>query len=246
MVGVPTLILAIAGLIVVLRRRNKPALMLPISALTYYVAIVAPTSAHSRFLLGVVILMMPIAAYAAANAFETARRGLRFAGLALATLALLWQFALVVHLHSTLWNDSRRDMERWVRANVPPGSTIESSTQARYLPRLADRYRYSIVGNSFDAVSYRLIAGDLTLEQLEKRRPPYILVLADVGLSGDPGRVDEPELRRYYEALLDGRSGYTEVARFATPTSLPFRQLEVGTEPTTILLKRTEELTGSM
>lgn len=245
MVGLPALALAAGGLALAWRRRNYLALMLPLFALTYYVSIIAPVTALSRYLLGVVLLLMPFAGYAAATALETTRRRVRLAGSMLIALALLWQVALVVHLHATLWQDSRYALERWVRANVPAGTTIESSTQARYLPRLSDRYRYSVVGNSFDPVSYALLANELTLERLEARSPPYILVLSDVGLSGDPGRVTEPELREYYGALIGGRSGYAEVARFETPTWLPYRQLTVGTQPTAILLKRNPSATNA-
>lgn len=244
MVGVPVLVLAAGGLVLAWRQRIHLSLLLPLSALTYYISTIAPTTTLSRYLLGIVLLLMPFAGYATSNALAATKRGTRIAGTALLTLALLWQFALVVHLHSTLWRDSRYALERWVRDNVPTGTIIESSTQARYLPRLSDRYRYSVVGNSFDAVSYALLANELTLERLEARSPPYILVLSDVGLSGDPGRVTEPALREYYGALLGGRSGYSEVSRFETPTWLPYRQLTVGTQPTSILLKRNPSATN--
>lgn len=238
MVGVPVLVLAAGGLVLAWRQQIHLSLLLPLSALTYYISVIAPTTTLSRYLLGIVLLLMPFAGYATSNALAATKRGMRLAGMTFMALALLWQFALVVHVHSTLWRDSRYALERWVRDHVPAGTTIESSTQARYLPRLSDRYRYSVVGNSFDAVSYALLANELTLERLAARSPPYILVLSDVGLSGDPGRVTEPELLEYYGALLGGRSGYTAVARFETPTWLPYRQLTVGTQPTAILLKR--------
>jgi 4-amino-4-deoxy-L-arabinose transferase-like glycosyltransferase len=246
MVGAPVLVLAAGGLVLAWRRRIHSSLLLPLSALTYYVSIIAPTTTLSRYLLGIVLLLIPFAGYAAANSLAATKRVMRLAGTTLTALTLLWQVALVVHLHGMLWNDSRYALERWVRENVPAGTTIESSTQARYLPRLADRYRYSVVGNSFDPISYALLANDLTRERLEERQPPYILVLSDVGLSGDPNRVSEPELRAYYDALLGGRLGYAEVARFETPTWLPYRQLTVGTQPTAILLKRNSAQTNAM
>lgn len=239
MVGLPALVLAIAGLVIAIRKRCYIALLLPWCALTYYASIIAPTNALSRYLLGIVLLSLPFAGGAVAAAFESSNRAWRAAGSAIAVTALLWQLALLVHLHATLWKDSRSAMEAWIRANVPTGTSIESSTQARYLPRLADAYRYSIVGNSFSAVSYALVGDELSAERLNARRPEYIMVLADSGLSGDPRRLEEPRLRAYYDALLGGEIGYSVVATIVTPTWLPYRQLTVGTQPTTVLLRRT-------
>lgn len=238
MVGIPLLLLAVAGLVLILRQRHYAAWLLPWCALTYYVIVVAQTAALSRYLLGIALLATPLAAHAVIAAIDSSKALWQHGARAVAAAALLWQLALVVHLHGMLWNDSRRTMEQWVRAHVPAGATIESSTQVRYLPRLADSYRYAIVGNSFSAISYGLVGDELTPERLRARRPDYVLILADTGLSGDPHRLVEPALRAYYDALLGGELGYAVVASFGTPTWLPYRQLTVGTQPTTVLLER--------
>ncbi len=238
MVGVPGLLLAAAGVWIVVSERRWLPLLLVICSLGYYVLMIAPTVSHSRYLLGVALLLMPLAARAIVVALAAPRIAWRAAGMSLAAAALLWQSLLLLNLHVTLARDSREVMERWVRAHVPAGATIESSTQARYLPRLSDAYRYSVVGNSFSAMSYNLLGTELSLEALRKRAPDYVLVLSDSWLSGDPTRVQEPQIRAYYEALLTGQAGYVEVARFKTPTWLPYRQITAGTQPTSILLRR--------
>jgi 4-amino-4-deoxy-L-arabinose transferase-like glycosyltransferase len=239
MVGYPLAALALAGLVLVVRRRHFVALILPVCSLAYYIAVVAPTTALSRYLLGIVLLALPLAAAAVAWGAAQQRTWLRTATVAVATLAIAWQVVLIAHLHSTLANDSRYAMEQWIRANVAQGTTIEAYTQARYLPRLADHYRYQVIGNAYSATSYNLRGNELTLGALELRAPAYIMVLTGVQLTGDPARIEEPEIRDYFTALLGGNAGYEVVARFETPSWLSYRQITSGTQPDTILLKRT-------
>ena len=239
MVGVPLLLLAAAGAWLAFRRRHWLALLPLVCAAGYYVSMIAPSVSHSRYLLGVVLLVVPLAGSAIVAAIEAPRVTWRAIGIVMAATALAWQSLLLVHLHLTLARDSRYAMERWVRASVPAGATIESSTQARYLPRLSDRYRYAIVGNSFSATRYNLLGTDLTPAALRQRAPDYVLVLSDSWLSGDPTRVEEPNVRAYYAALLAGAAGYEVVARFETPSWLPYRQITAGTQPTCVLLRRT-------
>jgi Dolichyl-phosphate-mannose-protein mannosyltransferase len=245
MVGLPLLALIAFGLYRAWRQRLTLAWLLVVPCVTYYVTILAPTNSISRYLLGILLLLTPFAGLAVAYALDTLRGPKRLAIGALALLACLWQGFLLFNLHLMLQRDSRYTMEAWIRANLPASVTIESATQARYLPRLADRHRYSIVGNSFHAVDYSLRSAELTTAALAARNPEYIMVLADVGLSGDPGRLtpDEPQYA-YFADLLAERSGYQVIARFETPSLVAFRQLTVGTQPTTILLRR-KSLTNS-
>jgi 4-amino-4-deoxy-L-arabinose transferase-like glycosyltransferase len=238
MVGVPALLLMAAGAWYALRARRWLALLPVLCSVGYYFTMIAPAVSHSRYLLGVVLLALPLAGRAIVAAFEASGAAWRALGIATTVAALLWQAALLVHLQLTLAGDSRYAMEAWVRTHVPAGATIESSTQARYLPRLSDSYHYAIVGNSFSATRYNLVGSELTAESLRTRAPDYVLVLADSWLSGDPTRVSEPAICDYYKALLAGQAGYEVIARFETPTWLSYRQITAGTQPTTILLRR--------
>jgi 4-amino-4-deoxy-L-arabinose transferase-like glycosyltransferase len=238
MTGPLLLVLALAGLWIAISARNFYALVLPLLSATYYVSIIAPTTSLSRYLLGMVLLAMPFAGVAVSRALSAPREATRRIAVTVAVAACAWQLVLVANLHNVLRNDSRYAMETWVREHVAPGAVIESSTQARYLPRLSDRYQYRIVGNSFDAISYRLRGEELTTDALHARNPDYVMVLSHSGLSGDPERLSEPHLAAYYRSLLDGTAGYETVARFKTPSWIGYRQITAGTEPETILLKR--------
>jgi Dolichyl-phosphate-mannose-protein mannosyltransferase len=238
MIGLATWGLVAVGAWRAVRARCTLALLLPLFAFTYYIAVIVPTITLSRYLFGILFLALPFAGLAIASIRELASRPARAALAVVALTAVGWQLASGVHLHQMLWGDSRFAMAEWVERHVPAGATIESQTQARYLPRLAHRYRYSIVGNSFDAVSYALRNDELTQAALARRRPDYVLVMLDSGVSGDPNRSRDPAVREYFENLLEGRAGYREVARFTTPTWLPYRQITAGTQPTSVLLAR--------
>jgi hypothetical protein len=238
MVGLATWVLVAFGAWRAWRLRCTLALLLPLFALTYYVAVLVPTIALSRHLFGVMLLALPFAGLAIASIRELGPRALRIALGVVACAAVGWQLLASVHLHQTLWRDSRFAIADWMERNAPAGAVIESQTQARYLPRLAHRHRYSIVGNSFDAVAYALRTDELTEAALRSRNPDYVLVLVDSGVSGDPNRTRDPTVRAYFENLLEGRAGYRVVARFDTPAWLPYRQITAGTQPSSILLAR--------
>ena len=247
MVGPLLLVLAIAGIVTVGKQRRHVALLLPLAAVSYYVSIVAPTLSLSRYLIGVVLLLTPFAGFAIVTAHEAKRGSWSVLAKATAVLAIAWQLLLLLNLHATLWRDSRHAMESWVRANVPEGATIEAYTQARYLPRLSDRYHYNVVANSFSAVSYDLVGKELSVEALAGRMPDYVMILEDSGLSGDPQRLSkgssgstsaQSAIVHYFEELMGQRAGYALVARYETPTWLPWRQVTAGTQPTTLLYAR--------
>jgi len=238
MVGIPAVLLMVAGLWCAVRERRWLSFFLVLSSIGYYVVIIVPTVSYSRYLMGIVLLLMPFAGRAVALATQSTQRVWRLAGVAALSLAILCQGLLIVHLHRTLGSDSRYAMESWIREHVPAGTTIESSTQARYLPRLADQYHYAIVGNSFSSTSYSLVGDELTLEALKARAPEYVLVLSDSWVSGDPSRIDDPRVRSYYDALLGGQAGYEVVADLKTPTSLWYRHISAGTHPRSSLLRR--------
>jgi 4-amino-4-deoxy-L-arabinose transferase-like glycosyltransferase len=241
MVGYATWALVAMGAWLAVRRRIPRTWLLPLLALTYYVFVIAPTMALSRHLFGVLLLALPFAGLAIATAWESDSARVRRGAAAIAIVSVVLQAVACAHLHYTLRNDSRYALAAWIEENVPPGTAIESQTQARYLPRLHGRQSYSIVGNSFDAVNYALRGAELTAETLARRAPEYVLVLADSSVSGDPARARDRDVQEYFTNLLEGRAGYEVVARFETPTYLPYRQITAGTQPTSILLERRSE-----
>lgn len=238
MFGWVTLFLCFAGIVLSARRRQWLALSLLLFPLAYYGAVLTVAGVVvSRYLLGPALLLLPFAGALLDRLLEGARAA-RLMAVGFAAAALTWQLLLSVNLNLTLINDSRYRLEEWVRRNVPPGATIETQIQQRYLPRLADTYRLAVVGNSMNVITYDVIPAELTAEALRQRNPDYILVLKDIGITGDPERIRHPAVRDYYDKLLTGKLGYHVAVRFATPTLLSYRQITAGTQPTAILLAR--------
>lgn len=238
MFGYVTFALAAGGIGVALRRRQWLALSLLLFPLGYYLAVLSAAGVvTSRYLLGPALLLLPFAGAALDRLLE-GHRPLRRAGLVFGLVALAWQLLLSVNLNLTLLHDSRYAMEAWIRRNVAPGAIIESQIQQRYLPRLADVYRLVVAGNSMNVITYDVLPTELTPEALRARNPDYVLVLKGIGITGDPDRMQRPQLQRYYAELLTGALGYRVLAQFDTPSFLPYRQVTAGTQPTAILLAR--------
>ncbi|MDJ0711384.1 MAG: glycosyltransferase family 39 protein [Woeseiaceae bacterium] len=237
MLGLGTTALIVLGLFRAVRDRRTVALSLLLIVATYHVFVIMYAGVVlPRYLLGSVLVLLPFAGIAADRLLERFEgRTALVAGGALFSLG--WQLILCVNLGMTLMFDSRYAMEDWIRDNLEPGSRIETQVQHRYLPHLVDDYAIDLVGNALDVITYDTIASELKPEALARRNPPYILVLENLGVTGDPAR-QRPAGRRYFDKLLDGELGYDVLARFETPSLLDYRQVTAGTRPTSVLLGR--------
>lgn len=239
MLGWGSLLLALAGIVYCIRKQNYTALVLPLLATGYYLSVTAPVGmVLSRYLLGIAILFMPFLGMLIHQVLQRKTDYTKQAALALVIASIIWQGLLSINLNYTLLNDSRVQMEAWIKDNIPTGTIIETYTQPRYLPRIADEYEYRLIANNRDAIDYELQFADITIEKLQQRNPEYILVLNNVGVTGDPAAQDHPLAQQYYRELLQGNYGYETVAHFNTPSFLPYKQITAGTEPDSILLRK--------
>lgn len=236
-IGPLSFILSILGVVTAYRERNWCLLSLLTFAISYYLSVVVVFDmVFARYLLLPTILMMPFIGL-------TVSRSLQFSGvprvsvLSIAVIGIFWQLALVLNLQLTLVADSRIAMADWIASNVAPGATIESQVRRRFLPHLTQDYDIRIEGNSGDSITMLTIEDKLTESALDSRQPDYILILEDLGITGDPKGWSSPGLTTYYSGLMSGKFGYEVVARFGTPSFVPYQQIP-GTRPTSIMLKR--------
>jgi hypothetical protein len=239
-IGIALPVLSLIGIYLAFKRRLWLALSILIFSISYYLFVIAAwNGVFSRYLLMPLLLLMPFAGYACTRLLEM-KKSLRSIGQILIAVSIVWQALLIFDLNYSLLHDSRYSIANWVKQNIPAGATIETQVDQTYLPHLIADYDIQVVGNADTEISAEVDPKLLNAEALSKRRPPYILILKGLGITGDPDTTkDIPALQNYYEALLAGKLGYQVVARFSTPHIIPYRQIP-GTRPESILLVRNE------
>jgi hypothetical protein len=241
MLGPLTLALALVGIVLVARDRNWKFLSLIAFSVSYYLTVIAAFNlVFSRYMLVTAVLLTPFAAATLVHIFDSGKR-FRKAAIPLGLAALFSQAGLVVNLDLTLMADARDTMATWIYENVPKGSTIEAHVRERMLPHISADYRVAVTGNSENSITMAEVLDELTPTSLAARDPDYVLIVRDLGVTGDPAGWEQTELVSYYRKLIDGDLGYEIVASFDTPNFVPFRQIP-GTGPNVILLERSEGL----
>lgn len=229
--------LIVFGITCAVRERMWKLLSLLAFAVSYYIFVIAIFNmVFARYLLVPSILLTPFLGLGITR-LPTSRLRWRAISTSVVAVALLSQLTLVIDVNLTLVADSRIAMGNWIHANVERGAVIESQVRARMLPHISADYNVSIAGNSGDPITMLVVPDELTPKALASRNPDYVLILAGLGVTGDPAGWTTPSLNEYFENLVGGTLGYEKVAEFTTPHIVPFRQIP-GTRPTSILLVR--------
>ncbi|MFN2377695.1 MAG: ArnT family glycosyltransferase [Candidatus Binatia bacterium] len=227
--GWPTLVLALAGWLVALRRRPAWALVLLAMVAGYYlVSVRAMLSLSLRYLLPMTVLFCVAAGVALAELLREGR--LRPLRAALASVAVLYVFAYGWDVNRMMNGDGRYGAERWL-ATAPLPSRVEIYQNRTYLPRFP-------VAMTVAEVDFE----QRGIAEFESRRPDLV-VLSSSGLSGVTVRYKEDwqtqgapaegyspaqmsirgqvmnysrdANREFLDALRSGGLGYEEAARFA-------------------------------
>ena len=134
-VGWPAFVLILAGLALSLRPWHGRLWWLLLPAISYFVTYaVVVRYTYDRFLLPV-LLMLALAAGVAAAAVEAFARGARWTRLVTGSI-LVYSLTYVLAVDVAMTSDSRYRAERWLRANVAPGSRIGLVGGPEYMPRI--------------------------------------------------------------------------------------------------------------
>jgi len=195
--GEPAALLALAGLIVAWRARERRLLvtLLPIlSSHLFFLAIVL--YAYDRFLLPHALVLSLFAA----RAFATLGGWLR--GLAVAAVIALGLLRCI-SLDLLLESDARYTVERWFETSVPRTSRIAMLGPLEYMPRLH--------GFNWKQRSELLRA-------VEGMRPEFVVVNVDYA-----ARAEDPRARELYAKLASGEAGYELALSERTRLDWPFR-----------------------
>jgi hypothetical protein len=169
--GVPTAILAVAGLALALVRRPWWAVLNLICCATFYfLGARAMLSLSMRYVLPLTVVAAMTAGVAIGALLDAER--LRAAARIVAFAALAWIAVYGLEVDRMLAHDARYAAEGWLATHGRAGEVVEVYQQPTYLPRFPSFLRV-------DAVPFE----ERTVEGLEKRRPDWI-VLSSSGLSG--------------------------------------------------------------
>lgn len=195
--GEPAALLALAGLILAWRARERRLLvtLLPlVSSQLFFLAVVL--YAYDRFLLPHALVLSLFAARAFA-AFPVWLRGMAVTGV------LVLGLLRCISLDLLLERDSRYAVERWFAGNVPRTARIAVLGTLEYQPRLHGfnwKQRTELL---------RAVAG---------MNPEYVVVNADYA-----ARAEDPRARELYAQLASGEAGYELALSERTAIEWPFR-----------------------
>jgi hypothetical protein len=208
--GLPLLVLAVAGVFYVAGRQSRAAIYLLIpAAAQYYLSLRTLDLITLRYTLPLIV----IGGLCAAALCVSAARRWRVGAVAVAVVCMLG-LARGVELDLLLQHDSRYQAERWLKNHAAAASSIETYQKAAYLPRLS----------GFDHSEVPL--EQRTLEGIEHRHPDFIII-SSAARKGITHRWN-PDWRQGHTLLIPGsgapafldaleheRLPYHRVARFA-------------------------------
>lgn len=195
--GEPAALLALVGLILAWRARERRLLvtLLPaVSSHAFFLAIVL--YAYDRFLLPHALVLSLFAARAFA-AFPVWLRWMAVTGV------LAFGLLRCVSLDLVLERDSRYAVERWFESNVSRGARVAVLGPLEYLPRLHGfnwKQRTELL---------RAVLG---------MGPDYVVVNTDYA-----ARAEDPRARELYAQLASGEAGYELALSERTRLEWPFR-----------------------
>ncbi len=207
--GLPLLILAVAGLIYALARRSRSDLILLTFALVYYAVIGAAQVRFARY----TIPMLPVLALLAARVTidvckRTSERKVMAIGCA-AALALVMAYTLAYSLSIDrvyAATDTRDAAAAWISANVPANSSIAFPTIPWfYTPPVRPNFGAMMVSQRLQGASqmppYRLIVGDVEWDaNLLKQQSPAYIVLSSFEYE-DRVRLHDSSVKSYFDML---------------------------------------------
>lgn len=197
----PLFVVATAGVVGSLRRRQPVLVLLLLAALSYYLSFLSVVLyQYDRFFLGVVVVLAPAAGCWLAR---FTRQGSCYRALRLLTVCFVFAYALsrCVGLDSLMLRDSRYAAEQRLRREVRPNDLVGAIGQRVYLTRP-------------EIVPWTLTRA--TPEDLEQVKPDLLVVNVGYGLRASRGYNDE-----LVRNLLPSSGIYSLVAEYRSKVPFP-------------------------
>jgi 4-amino-4-deoxy-L-arabinose transferase-like glycosyltransferase len=191
--GVPSLVAALAGLVFAWRERagHRAWLSSLVPAVSYVVFFpLVVLYVYDRFLLPVALVLSLFGGLALSRALDLHP----WAGRAAAVALLAFALARAASVDVLLARDSRYAVEEWLRREVGPAPLVAAVGPLEYLPR-------------FDGLHWRRLGP--AASRLAQVNPEVVVVNADYARRADEGTGE----RAFYAALDDGSLGYRVALR---------------------------------
>lgn len=192
--GLPFLVVSLAGVVRLVRDRRRPESAMLLFAGLYFLGIGFSQVRFLRY----VFPMLPVLALAAAVLMRKQRA---VSAVVLASVGLL----TALQLNTMLRKDARTAAAEWMGRNVPPGSSVGIiglpwfSTAPITVWNGGERTR----GRYAEGSPWRIVAcEDWAVSRLERERPEWF-VISEFDLR-DVKRLDDPEARPFLRAMEAG------------------------------------------
>lgn len=217
-------LLALAGLLWVLRREPVKALF-AVPAVTYFAVLFSSARvAQMRYVMPIAFTLAFFAARGVTLALESPRRWLAAAFALLAAFSLALGLLRGADLTHAMLRDSRYAAARWLAARAAPAARIEYFGPTQKLPPLARGVTTSRAIEYLGAVRKPRTGPEAVAEILagwKARRPNFIISMPDH--SSPPGFADSATCPpAIADGLRQGRFGYRLAEKFETPALLPW------------------------
>lgn len=187
-IGWPMAVAAVIGVTLALRERTRyiSAGWLVLFALSYYVFFIAPVrSTWLRYIVPLSLIASIFAGHALAWLWELRNRWYRVG----VVVALGYSFLYAASIDSLLLQDSRYEVERWLRSHTGADEIVGFVGPEYYLPRL-------------DGLPAKRLRA--TQSVLDRSRPDYVVVNPEYASRFEPGTREE----ELFSNLAAGRAGY--------------------------------------
>lgn len=137
--GLRMLFCGLLGLGMAIIKKNKPAALLAVFVLSYYLIITMKSQAAERYVMPMVPVLLLFAAYLTHSISESMKsRVMKKGALVAVSLLLVFPSAHKVFLADRLFlrDDTRTQAYHWIKENIPPRSTMALDALRSWFPRL--------------------------------------------------------------------------------------------------------------
>jgi 4-amino-4-deoxy-L-arabinose transferase-like glycosyltransferase len=212
--GLPVLVVSVAGWLLALRRSPRDlVLLLPLA--TLFLLLVPAGHVVLRYLLPLTLI---IDAFAARAMVVARHRAPRLAWALLLALLVGWRLLVGVDLAHARLFETRDAASRWLATHARPGDRLEYFGAPEALPHLPAEIQSRRIAGRSDWVG-ELDHGPAVIRYLQQGGPELVITVPDWTSAPDMEHSGDcpPEL---FAALLDGSAGYELVAHFPRPALL--------------------------